>query len=131
MFCTNCGNKLKNNVTFCTNCGQKLVSDNNTQINNNTLPENIKTLGIVGFILSFVFMPIGLVLSIVSLAKSNGCKNGFALAGIIVSIVKIVLTILIILFYMSFILTVNDKPSNYANRNDYKKYTTVYNGASF
>ena len=53
-----------------------------------------RTLGIVGFALSFVgFLNVmGLILSIVAMTQSRraGQKNGFALAGIIISIVGIV-----------------------------------------
>ena len=52
-----------------------------------------RTLGIVGFVMSFFafFDVAGLVISIVAMVKSNraGQKNGFALAGIIISIVGI------------------------------------------
>ncbi len=52
-----------------------------------------RTLGIVGFVLSFVgFVDIaGLVISIIALVQSKraGRKNGFALAGIIISIAGI------------------------------------------
>jgi hypothetical protein len=59
-----------------------------------------KTLGIVGFALAFVMSVAGLVVSIIALAQSlrAGQKNGFALAGIIVSITSIVIGIVIIFF---------------------------------
>ena len=62
-----------------------------------------RILGIVGFVLSFVF-PLdiaGLVLCIVALIQSRraGQKNGFALAGLIISLVGILFSaaILVIL----------------------------------
>ena len=52
-----------------------------------------RTLGIVGFVLSFVgFLDVaGLIISIVAMVKSRraGHKNGFALAGVIISIAGI------------------------------------------
>jgi hypothetical protein len=52
-----------------------------------------RTLGIVGFVLSFVgFVNVaGLIISIVAMVQSKraGHKNGFALAGIIISIAGI------------------------------------------
>ena len=52
-----------------------------------------RTLGIVGFVLSFIGIVdiAGLVISIVALVKSKraGHKNGLALAGLIISIVGI------------------------------------------
>lgn len=50
-------------------------------------------MGIVGFVLSFVWIVdvAGLIISIIAMAKSKraGQKNGFALAGIIISIAGI------------------------------------------
>ena len=59
-----------------------------------------KTFGIVGLVLAFFFVLdiVGLILSIVGLNKSKkaGLKNGPALAGIIVSIVTIVVGAIIL-----------------------------------
>ncbi|MCW4385855.1 hypothetical protein OH146_08720 [Salinibacterium sp. SYSU T00001] len=57
-----------------------------------------KTLGIVGFILAFFVNIAGLIVSIIALVKSKkaGHGNGFAIAGIIVSILSIIAGILII-----------------------------------
>ncbi|WP_165069991.1 hypothetical protein [Marisediminicola senii] len=54
-----------------------------------------KTLGIVGLVLAFVFNIAGLIVSIIANKKSKdaGYKNGFAKAGIIISIISIVLGI--------------------------------------
>lgn len=52
-------------------------------------------LGIAGLVLAFLIPPLGLILSIVAKVQSRkaGVKNGIATAGIIVSIVVIVLWI--------------------------------------
>lgn len=57
-----------------------------------------KTLGIVGLILAFLAPLIGLILSIVarSQSKAAGVKNGPATAGIVLSIIFMVLWILIV-----------------------------------
>lgn len=56
-------------------------------------PRPGRTLGIVGFVLSFIWVVdiAGLVISIIAMVKSRrvGQKNGFALAGIIISIAGI------------------------------------------
>jgi hypothetical protein len=53
-----------------------------------------RTMGIVGFVLSFVWILdlVGLIISIIAMVKSKraGQKNGFALAGIIISIAGII-----------------------------------------
>ena len=52
-----------------------------------------RTLGIIGFILSFIWVldVVGLIISAVGLSQSRraGQKNGFALAGLIISIVGV------------------------------------------
>lgn len=57
-----------------------------------------KTLGIVGLVLAFVANIVGLIVSIIALNKSKkaGFKNGPALAGIIISIVSIVITAIVV-----------------------------------
>ena len=39
MFCTKCGNEIKNNFNFCTGCGNKL--NNGIEINNNQIEGSI------------------------------------------------------------------------------------------
>ncbi len=62
-----------------------------------------KTLGLVGFILSFFFPPVGLGLSIGGLVKSKkaGHPNGLALAGIIIgaclAVLYTIVTVLMLL----------------------------------
>lgn len=65
-----------------------------------------KTLGIVGFILSFFVTVVGLILSIIGLVKSKkaGHKNPFALAGIIIGIVGTIIWVgSIIALYLAFL----------------------------
>jgi hypothetical protein len=59
-------------------------------------PDPGRTLGIVGFILAFFVSPAGIVVSAIGLVKSRqaGRKNGLALAGLILSIVFFVVTVL-------------------------------------
>ena len=60
-----------------------------------------KTMGIVGFVLSLLgFGVISLIVSIVATTKSKkaGFKNGFALAGIIISTISIIIGTLAIIF---------------------------------
>ena len=54
-----------------------------------------RTLGIVGFILAFLVSPAGIIVSAIGLAKSrkSGNKNGLALAGLILSIVFFIISI--------------------------------------
>ncbi len=55
------------------------------------------TLGIVGFILAFFVSPAGIIVSAIGLSKSrkSGNKNGLALAGLILSIVFLIIAIVV------------------------------------
>lgn len=59
------------------------------------------TMSIVGFVLSFVFCPAGLILSIVALRQINRTQErgkAFAIAGIVISAIAIVIVIITIIF---------------------------------
>ncbi|MEA9985050.1 MULTISPECIES: DUF4190 domain-containing protein [Subtercola] len=64
-----------------------------------SVPNRGRTIGIVGFALSFFVLLnlAGLVLSIIALVKSrrDGFRNGFALAGIIIAGIGVTITLLI------------------------------------
>lgn len=64
-----------------------------------------KTIGIVGFALSFVIGLAGLILSIIGYVKSKkaGYNNGLALAGIIIGAVSTVISIIAIALISVFI----------------------------
>ena len=57
-----------------------------------------KTLGIVAFIVSFFFGPLGLILGIVALVQSKkaGRGNGFAIAAIIIGAISVVVGLIVI-----------------------------------
>ena len=134
MFCSECGNKLKKGDIFCTNCGNKIGEDNNvgsTPNVNQNQSDDVKTLGVLGLIFSIIFMPLGLILSIVSLAKGKGYKNGFAIAGIIISAIKLVFYLIVVFLYMTLVFTISDRSTTRTPRYDYDRTTSVYHGATF
>jgi len=59
-----------------------------------------QTLGVVGLVLDFIVLPVGLILSIVALSKSKkaGMTNGVAVAGIVVGAIFMVFAIIGIAF---------------------------------
>ncbi len=61
-----------------------------------------KTLGIVGLVLAFVFSLAGLIVSIIANNKSKaaGVENGPAKAGIILSIIFLVLGVIFAIIYV-------------------------------
>ncbi len=63
-------------------------------------PAETNDLAIAGFVLAFIFAPLGLIFSILGLKKakkSGGSGSGLAVAGLVISIVTIVLSVLWIL----------------------------------
>ena len=116
-FCTQCGSAWEEGSSVCTNCGNKVRSveeevvvnnsepvNQNVNYNNNGSTSKNITFAFVGFILSLVnllccgaFSIFGLIFSIVGLVESkkqNGNGKGMAIAGIIISSIFIVLSIL-------------------------------------
>lgn len=92
MFCKNCGKEVDDNAVVCPHCGVQLAQmDSNKSSNENC------TMAIVGFILSFFISIAGLICSIIGYKK---CKDenlngkGFAIAGIIISAVSMVISVI-------------------------------------
>ena len=97
MYCKNCGNSLSDEAIVCPNCGVATGK----QFPNIEKKKN--TMAIIGFILSFFVSIAGLVCSIIGYkeaAQYNGDGKSFALAGIIISIVELVIPILFIGIYL-------------------------------
>lgn len=88
MYCKNCGANVDDKAAVCPSCG--------AQVNGIAAKKN--TIAIVGFIFSFLFAIVGLICSILGYKKSktDGAPHGgLALAGIIISIVNMILGIII------------------------------------
>ncbi|MDE7215889.1 MAG: zinc-ribbon domain-containing protein [Clostridia bacterium] len=91
MFCPNCGKVVDEKAIVCPYCG--------VATGKNNVSESSNTLAIVGFILSFFLTVVGLICSILGYKKSNemgGKGKGLALAGIIISSVSLVLSVIIL-----------------------------------
>ncbi len=87
MFCKNCGKEINDNAYVCPYCGVKVSAGGKSESN---------TLAIVGFIMSFLFSIVGLILSILGYKKSaelGGEGKSMATAGIIISAVSIGLAV--------------------------------------
>lgn len=124
MYCTKCGTKLKEDSKFCHNCGatvkpavqndplgpeifaptpqpttqtysQPVYQQPAQQATN----QNDGNQGLLGFIFSF-FIPIaGLILSIIGLKKTR--YRGLAIAGLIISIVNMVISFILMVVYVA------------------------------
>ena len=104
MFCKNCGKEISDEAVICPNCGVPVQKEQ-------APVEQKNTIATVGLVLSFFVSVVGLILSIVGLKKSaelNGAGKKVAIAGIVISAIEIVTTIIVyassyslILEYMS------------------------------
>lgn len=108
-FCAKCGNEIEKGTTFCANCGTPVEgttkkvetesNDNGGQVSNG--------MATAGFVLSFFVPVLGLIFSIIGLNKANqlnGAGRGLAKAGLILSIIWLVLEVVAIIFYYIFII---------------------------
>lgn len=121
MFCKYCGKQLDDNAKFCPECGAKIIEENAPKPETDdffkdaplpaetkapTAPaphsssddpfEKMNILALVGLYLAFACPIAGLICSIIGFNQCSQTKEGgkgFALAGIIVSAVFIVLSI--------------------------------------
>lgn len=117
-FCTNCGNELVNEAVICPKCG---VSASPVQEVQNK-PSN--GMAIAGFITSFFISILGLIFSIIGLNKSKqtGTGKGLSIAGIIISSISIIATILIIIIGIVYFNEITEEVST-----QYSDYNYNYN----
>ena len=106
MFCKNCGKEVYDNAIICPHCGFQLKSIE--QANRVVAPqENNNTIALVGFIMSFLVTIAGLICSIIGFnrAKNLGLpRKNLALAGIIISIVNMVIGVILVYMRMPYLL---------------------------
>ena len=116
MFCTNCGSEISDGTTFCPNCGAYAepapraggAPQTPYYSQQPVVQKQTNTIAIVGFVLSFFIAIAGLVCSIIGYKKApqyHGDGKGLATAGIVISIVEIVLGILWIIITISVIIS--------------------------
>ncbi len=106
-YCDRCGAEVLEDATYCHKCGSPLKAGNpdpvnpwNVQYTDQNKPLN--KFALLGFILSFVSPGPSLILSIVGLVliKKHGHRGkAFAIAGIVISVINMILK-LILLNYM-------------------------------
>lgn len=157
MFCKYCGQKLNEGDEFCTNCGAKKDSNsgvqqninnnqpnmNNNGVNNN--PNNMQVpnktsataivslvLGILSLFLCFFINLFTLPLSItgIILGIITKEKGGMKIAGIILNLLSIIISILIIVFIGALFMTAWDKAKDNIDKyeKDYKSISNPLEG---
>lgn len=106
MICKYCGVEIGDNKTVCPNCGKVIKCDETQMV------KHINWAGLVGFILGlfslFLYGPlshpiilitsvVGLVLSSIGMeVRRKHTLNGFAIAGLVISIVALVMILAVI-----------------------------------
>lgn len=115
-FCTNCGNELDDRAIMCPKCGVAL-----TQTTNASNGSSSNGMAIAGFILSFFIPLLGLIFSIIGLKRSKETNNGKGLstAGIIISCITMVITIIMGTISFSAVSDTIDKAQQQTEYNRY------------
>ena len=118
-FCRACGNALEENDTICKTCGKEVINEQPVQqaqqqpqvtvINNNAPVAKSNGMATAGFVLSLVSLlccggtsVIALIFSIIGLVNAKKCNDngkGMAIAGIIISAILILGSILVTIMY--------------------------------
>ena len=115
-FCTNCGNELDDRAIMCPKCGVAL-----TQTTNASNGSSSNGMAIAGFILSFFIPLLGLIFSIIGLKRSKETNNGKGLstAGIIISCITMVITLIMGIISFSVVSDTIDKAKQQTEYNRY------------
>lgn len=95
MYCKNCGSLIDNDAVVCPHCG---VATDKFAGEVAPVKNQKNTLAIVGFIFSFLISIVGLICSILGFKKAStleGKGKGLAIAGIIISVINMVLGVVL------------------------------------
>ena len=108
-YCSHCGVVVLDEAVVCPKCGCPAQRVNATT---NCENKDWNGFALAGFIVSFYTVLVGLVLSIVGLCqvkRNGGNGKGFAIAGIVITTLKILLyiSIWILLIWLSYIIERN------------------------
>jgi uncharacterized membrane protein YvbJ len=133
MFCPKCGKEIQDGSKFCPYCGAEIkdphaehetvegsvvdndthpyVNDGSQNSTDGSTTSNSYTFAVLGLIFAFVMPVLGLIFSSIALSrinKSNSDKGrSMAIAGLVVSIVLIIVYGIFGRFYWNWVVTVN------------------------
>ena len=108
-YCTKCGKELKNEDIFCGYCGNQMIEETEDGEKVVTVSKT-NGLAVAGFVVSLssllisfwgITSVVGIILSAVALSqikKTNESGKGFALAGLIICIIEIIIMFVAFLF---------------------------------
>lgn len=109
MFCENCGEKLKEGAEICVACGKVLEEakavepkvETKTCTKVQSVKTTAQTFAIVGFVMSFLSIVVGVICSWIALVKIKYQENkelrSVAVAGVIIALVKLGVIVLALL----------------------------------
>ena len=115
-YCSKCGAQLADDDDYCYFCGAKFdevkkeeqkeqpTFQDQSYYEDKYYGQRPNTIALVGFVFSFISPIVGLILSIIGLNKArqmNGLGKGYAIAGIIISIVSMILSVLLYAYVIS------------------------------
>ena len=129
MFCSNCGQKLDDNAVTCPNCGaetgvspavgaekpaEQAGEPRQQQAQQYQPPRESESNGyaIAGLICAFFIPILGLIFSCIGLNRSkkmNGEGKGLSIAGIVISVLAIVIIIIYLSVFVAAIVTLADE----------------------
>lgn len=101
MYCTHCGKEINDDAVICVNCGVPTKNMQASMQAGAVEEKKLNAFGVAGFVVGILSLwlgayflvasAVGLTLSIVGMVKMKNCKtNGFAIAGLIISICSLV-----------------------------------------
>ena len=115
-YCTKCGAQLADDDDYCFFCGAKFdevkqeepkerpTFQDQSYYEDRYYGQRPNTVALLGFVFAFLSPIVGLILSIIGLKKAkemNGLGRGYAIAGIIISIVSMILSVLLYSYLVS------------------------------
>lgn len=105
MFCNNCGKEINDAAYVCPYCGVRTPVAMQAE-QRQTTSEDTNGFAIAGLVLAFFFPLLGLIFSCVGLSRSkkmNDVERGLSIAGIVVSVIEMVMIVIIVIAYISLI----------------------------
>ena len=115
-YCTKCGAQLADDDDYCYFCGAKFEEikqeepkeqptfQDQSYYEDRYYGQRPNTVALLGFVFAFLSPIVGLILSIIGLKKAkefNGLGKGYAIAGIIISVVSMILSVLLYSYLVS------------------------------
>lgn len=94
--CNNCGKKNNQDSYYCSSCGTQLDTPNKKSPTHKEVKRHSNMIA-VGYILSFLFLPAGMVIGLflISQKSGNDKKNGWIIFGIAFTITFLILFIML------------------------------------